>query len=479
MTTRLTRVLVACLVCPLTLLLNTFAGAAELPPSTNLTELLSKYEIPRSAVSIDIREVGTQTPILTLNRNVPRNPASVIKLLTTLSSLELLGPAYTWGTKYLFSGSLSKGTLEGDLIMQGGGDPFLTVDRFWRHVHSIRQRGIQHINGDFVIDNSAFEVEAHNPGAFDGKATRLYNVGASASLVNFSATHFVIRPTDRGITIFADPPLSNLSIENNLTLRNGKCTNPQAGWSFENISKGDKLVIRFNGKYQTRCGQYSLGRNIVTNDQYTYRLFKHLWLASGGTLKGSARIDVATENAIAIVNQPSEPLSAIVTSINKFSNNVMARQLLLTIGSHFYGAPGTVEAGVIAIQSWLDHNGISMPNLVLENGSGLSRKTRVSAKELADLLDHGWRSNYRPEFLSSLSLSALDGTMRNRLKETPMLGRARIKTGLVNGVRSMAGYLHSKKGIHYSVVMMIDSKKVNYWNGNQIQDALLSWLYYR
>ncbi len=453
--------------------------SAEIPPSTNLTDLLNKYGIPKSSVSIDIREVQNQTPVLILNRDIPRNPASVIKLLTTLSSLELLGPAYNWETHYLREGDLVDGVLKGDLIMQGGGDPFLTVDRFWRHVQSIRQRGIQHIRGDFVIDNSLFDIPPHNPGAFDGKATRLYNVGPSASLVNFSATQFIIRPSDGKISIFADPPLSNLHIENNLKAGNGKCNGPQSGWSFETTTRENRLIARFNGRYQSRCGQYSLGRNLISNEQYTFRLFEQLWLASGGTIDGNLKITNASQNAIPIVSQPSESLSDIISSINKFSNNVMARQLLLTTGFHLYGKPATLETGMGAIQSWLDHHALSMPNLVLENGSGLSRKARVTAKELADLLDHGWRSNYRPEFLSSFSLSALDGTMRKRLKETPIQGRARIKTGLINGIRSMAGYLHSKSGHHYSVVMMIDSKKVNYWNGNQIQDALLSWLYYR
>ena len=120
-----------------------------------------------------------------------------------------------------------------------------------------------------------------------------------------------------------------------------------------------------------------------------------------------------------------------------------------------------------------------MPNMVIENGSGLSRNSRITARELSTLLRHSWHSNYRPEFLSSLSIAAMDGTMRKRLKQNSVSSRARIKTGLVNGVRSMAGVVHSRSNCYYSIAVMIDSDQVNYWNGNEIQDEILSWVYNR
>ena len=157
----------------------------------------------------------------------------------------------------------------------------------------------------------------------------------------------------------------------------------------------------------------------------------------------------------------------------------MARQLLLTIGTELNDPPpaNANAAGIAAIKNWLTSLVIDATGIVIDNGSGLSRTARISAKQINALLTAVWNSTWRPEFMSSLSLTALDGTMRKRLKKSGLAGRARIKTGLVNGVRSMSGYVHSKNGKHYIVTMMIASNKVNFWNGNQVQDAVLEWIY--
>ena len=459
-------------------MLPVWAGAnTELP--RDIDALLDKYGIPRDAVSIDVREIESQKILLSLHRHTARNPASVIKLLTTLSALELLGPAYQWETTYLIDGRIKQGVLEGNLVLKGGGDPYLTIDRFWRHIQAIRQRGIQQITGDLIIDHSYFDIPLHDRGLFDGKATRLYNVGPGAALVNFSATHFVIQPIDAEIIVLADPPLDDLVIENNLQPRKGKCAHKPRGWRVDTVRRDETVAVRFNGHYRPQCGQYTFGRSLFGNNEYTFRLFKVLWRDSGGIFKGSYQVRATPTGATAVVTAPSEPLGDVITGINKFSNNVMARQLLLTVGAQAYGAPGTLEAGITGIRSWLNRIGVSMSSLVFENGAGLSRNARWSASDISSLLAHGWTSNYRPEFLSSLPLAALDGTMKQRLKNNPIQGRARIKTGFINNVRSMAGYVHARNGQYYSVVMMIDSKRVNYHNGNRIQDVILSWAYDR
>ncbi len=447
-----------------------------------ISRLLAHHGIPDSAVSLVIREAESDSEIISFNGDVPRNPASVIKLLTTIAALELLGPTYQWQTRYLLDGPVAAdGTLRGNLVMQGGGDPFLTVDRFWSHVLAIRERGIHHIEGNLIIDNSLFNIPPHDRGAFDGQSQRLYNVGPDAALTNFSATRFVLEPMDGRINVFADPPLANLDIDNRLTPAKGKCNSRNAGWSFGIQRKNGRIQASFSGKYRSRCGTHSISRSIVSNQEYTYQLFRYLWESMGGSLKGGYRLGTAPETAQELVNVPSRTLAENIASINKYSNNVMARQLLLTIGNEWHVDPAqdTRAAGVEAILEWLDNVGVQTSGLVIDNGAGLSRISRTSASQIAELLGVAWRSNWQPEFMSSLSLAALDGTMRKRLRKSNLAGRARIKTGLINGVRSMAGYVHSANHTHYTVTMLIDSKKVNYWNGNQIQDAVLEWIHLR
>ncbi|WP_424947344.1 D-alanyl-D-alanine carboxypeptidase/D-alanyl-D-alanine-endopeptidase [Candidatus Spongiihabitans sp.] len=536
--------------------------------------LLKKHGIPLSAVSLDIQATESQHTLVSLNSNAPRNPASVIKLVTTLAALEILGPAYQWHTRYFADGAISNGVLNGDLVLQGGGDPFLTVDKFLHHVLSLRQRGIHTITGSLVIDNSLFDVANHDRARFDGQPSRLYNVEPDAALVNFSATRFIIQPMQTNgetrIAVFADPPLSGLVVENNMKPQPGKCPKRNRGrnrgWSYELHKTGDQVIARFNGKYRSRCGQHAIARSLFSNHEYTYRLFKYLWRMSGGAFDGGYKITTArdggsannvgnnylptardggsannvgnnylptarddamdgggrathatkdgggratqeakaeeakaeggsadfagaknrpTDHAIAILSYPSEPLADIIASINKYSNNVMARQLLLSLDAHRQQAqgqnqPATVAGGIAAINNWLSENVGIMPELIIDNGAGLSRKTRITTANLTALLQQGWRSNYRAEFLSSFSLAALDGTMKKRLRMSALPpGRARIKTGLINRVRSMAGFVNARDNKHYSVAMMIESKNVSFGNGNVIQDAVLEWIYNR
>jgi D-alanyl-D-alanine carboxypeptidase/D-alanyl-D-alanine-endopeptidase (penicillin-binding protein 4) len=459
------------------LLLPLTLNAQQLPGS--ISSLLKTYGIPVNTVSLDIRETESRATLLSINSNTPRNPASVIKLVTTLSALEILGPEYQWETKYWATGPVENGVLKGDMVIQGGGDPFLTVDRFWYQILSLQQQGIYSISGSLVIDNSRFDTDNHDRAAFDGQPARLYNVGPDAALVNFSATRFVIHPSSNQINVFAEPPLADLVVENNIKPATGKCINRNSGWSYGIHRQGEKVIARFNGKYRSRCGQHSLSRSVVSNQEYTFRLFKYLWNNSGGSFDGGYRIASTPEDATLINRFSSAPLADIITSVNKYSNNVMARQLLLTIHSEQTEGPGNLEGARGVVTDWLAQNIGATPGLHIDNGSGLSRKTRISAANLVDILQYGWASNFRPEFLSSLPLSALDGTMRKRLKDSELVGRARIKTGLVKGVRSMAGYVNARNGIHYSVAMLIDSNKVNFWNGNQIQDAVLKWVYER
>ena len=461
------------------LLLSPEAFAAYDGPPQPVAKLLQTYGIPQSAVSIEVKEVDSEQSLLALNSDIPRNPASVIKILTTLAALELLGPTYQWNTHYLIDGKVEGNTLKGNLIMQGGGDPFLTVDRFWSHVLAIRERGIHHIEGNFIIDNSLFNSNPHDRAAFDGKALRLYNVGPDAALTNFSATRFVIEPRAGDINVFADPPLANLVIHNKLVPESGRCINRNSGWTMKLARDQGQIHANFIGRYRPRCKAHSISRIIISNVEYTYQLFRYLWQSMGGTLTGGFGIAKVPQTAELLTTLPSRSLAENIASINKFSNNVMARQLLLTIGSAWNvdSSADTQASGIEAVYEWLQSVGVNIDGMKIDNGSGLSRTSRISVGQISQLLQVAWTSTWRPEFLASFSLAALDGTMRKRLKKTSLVGRARIKTGLIKGIRSMAGYVHAENQRHYIVSMMIDSKKVNYWNGNQIQDALLEWVY--
>jgi D-alanyl-D-alanine carboxypeptidase/D-alanyl-D-alanine-endopeptidase (penicillin-binding protein 4) len=197
-----------------------------------------------------------------------------------------------------------------------------------------------------------------------------------------------------------------------------------------------------------------------------------LWSEIGGTWTGKVREGTPSPLAKLVYTHESEPLAELVRDINKFSNNVMARQLYLTLAAELDGAPAQGPAAARAIAQWLTLKGISAPDLALENGSGLSRNERASAATLMKLLQAAWASSVMPEFIASLPVVAADGTMRRRLQGEGVSGNAHIKTGLLADARAMAGYVLDRGGRRYAVVMIANHPNAPY--AEPAFDALLA-----
>ncbi len=444
-------------------------------PAT-VTKILAKHNLPEDSLSLYIQEFDSSSPLIALNIDTPRNPASVIKLLTTYAGLEILGPNYIWETHVHLDGTLDNGTLDGNLIIEGRGDPFLTRESFWHLLFTLRNRGIQHINGDLLIDNEHFEHENGSPADFDNKPYRVYNTFPDAALLNFRAHQFHFIPMDKKLHIYADPPASNLQIRNKVKLVSGACKGKHRKLKFNVLKQGSVTTVEFSGVYPKRCGNQELLRTVLANGDYVFGVFKALWEDMGGTINGKyGETSIDDNNPFYIV--PSKPLSEVITYINKFSNNVMTRQLLLTIGKEDNNNAGNKIAGRKAISEWLQSIGIPARELIIENGSGLSRSARISARTLKMILEHALQSPYQPEYFSSLPLVGIDGTVRKRLKGIIPPGSARIKTGILDNVRSMAGYVKSKSNKNYIIVSLQNYKGIQNTTGTLVQDEILKWLY--
>lgn len=442
----------------------------------SIKNALARYKLPEDSLSLYIKEIGSASPILALNIDTPRNPASVIKVLTTYAGLQMLGPNYTWETHFHLDGSLQNETLNGNLVIEGGGDPLLVTESFWHILYTLRNRGLRHINGDLLIDDELFEDETGSPGDFDNSPYRAYNAFPDAALINFRAHRFHFIPINNKVHIYVDPPTANLQIRNRMRLTNGRCNGKNHQINFNTSTQGSQTIVEFNGSYADKCGNQDLLRAIMPNDEYIFGVFKSLWQDLGGTISGSVG-KISYHAKYPFYRVESKPLSEIIKHINKFSNNIMARQLLLTIGQEILGSQGTKTSGRKAIANWLHAIGIPANELILENGSGLSRNTRISARTLGMLLDHANTSPYQPEFFASLPLVGMEGTVKKRLKGYIPPGNARIKTGLIRNVRSMAGYVKSRNNKEYIVVSLQNHPGVQNTIGTMVQDEVLKWLY--
>lgn len=478
---------VACVLRALLTALPLVAGAAApaaardkpyLPPEVEAT--LAKRKVPGASLSVYVREVGRDEPIVSYNSTVPRNPASTMKVLTTAAALDRLGPAYTWRTRAYATGPVRDQVLEGDLVLVGGGDPFLTAERFWGFVSGLRQAGVQRITGDVVVDNTWFGPQGDDRGAFDNKPYSTYNVLPDALLVNFQTVTVSAVPdvaTD-SVRASANPWPANLSIDNAVRLDPGPCRRGSSAIAFTMPDGPLGNRIALGGRYAAGCGQFSTSRAVMKAPDYAYGLFRTLWQQSGGTIGGGLRLGVLPADATLLYTQESLTLAEIIRLVNKYSSNSMARAVYLTLAAEkFPGRPATTTAAREAIDEYLAAQGIAIPDLAIENGSGLSRNERITAAGLADVLLATWRSQYMPEFAASLPLSATDGTLKRRFRAPEMQGRLRMKTGSLTDVTAVAGYVGAASGRTFVTVVILNHPAASTGAGEAIQNALVEWVF--
>ena len=446
------------------------ATAAGLPKS--VSSALKEAAIPLSAVSVVVEKKGSRSPYISLNAQQADNPASTMKLLTTYAALDMLGPAYTWKTEAWLEGELHNGVLKGNLVLKGYGDPKFTIEQFWLWLSELRARGLREIHGNLILDRSFFTLPAYDPGEFDNDPVRAYNVGPDALLLNFNTLRLHYLPDGDRMKIVAEPALDSLKLDNRLTAQpaSGDCDN----WDDSILIQtgGDRIVLE--GGYPGDCGERAHNLSLMSHTRYAETIFRGIWQQLGGTLTGEVREGITPTAATLFSTHASEPLSGIIRDINKFSNNVMARQLFLTLGANDHA---TLAQSDDAVRRWLEQQGLNFPELVLENGSGLSRKERISAKHMADLLQHAAAHPLSAELEASLPILGVDGSVKKRLKGTAAASHAHLKTGTLTGVKTIAGYVRSVHGQEWIVVFFINHPNAR--RAQAAQDALIEWVQQR
>lgn len=465
------RFLFACLLVFASLQSAAAPARAGLPPAVG--RALAVAGIPSTAVAVVVQDADAPAPLLAVNADQAMNPASVMKLVTTYAALDLLGPAATWKTEALASAPIVDGVLAGDLYLRGGGDPKLTVERFWLLLRQLRAQGLREIRGDLVLDRGAFAPLPPAP-PFDDQPLRAYNVAPDALLVNFDAVALNLRPDPerRAVAVDGDLLPDNLEVVSQLVLGNGDCGDWRAALSPSLVPSGPGYRLLLTGRYAAACGERVLNLGGIPADRYLLGLFRRLWREMGGAFSGGVRDGAVPAEARRLAWSESPTVAEVIRDINKFSNNVMARQLFLSL-PQVSGA--TPEQAAQAVQRWLAGKGLAFPELVLDNGAGLSRRERISAASLSRLLQDAWRSPLMPELVSSLPLAAVDGTLRSRLGETAVAGRGHFKTGTLDGAKTLAGYLQDDRGRTVIVVFLVNH--ANAARAQAAQDALLQWAY--
>ena len=455
-------------------------GANAAPVNTTLSpkvqQALKTNKLQNNALSLVMLPLNGPGVPTVFNADVSMNPASTMKLVTTYAALEMLGPTHQWKTEFYTDGTLSNGILQGNLYLKGGGDPKLNMEKLWLLMRDLRANGVQQVTGDLVLDRSFFEQPQLPVFDDDGNdKNKPFLVKPDALMVNLKALRFVARNDSGKVLISVEPPIASIRVDNQVKAVNAKqCTGDVR---YNPVTQPDgSVVVTVTGQLGEGCNSQTY-LSLLDHATYTAGAVRAIWKELGGSILGQDRQGSVPKSAKVLARAFSPDLAEIIRDINKYSNNTMAQQLFLSLGAQFRtDADGDdAKAAQRVVRQWLAKKGITAPHLVMENGSGLSRAERVSAREMAQMLQAAWKSPYAAEFISSMPIAGKDGTMRKRLKTTAMNGQAHIKTGTLNTVRAISGFSRDSNGNTWAVVAILNDPRP--WGASAVLDQVLLDLY--
>lgn len=433
------------------LMLGLLTGEVSAALDGDLRELVARAGFKPGEVALWVSDAETGRVEAAVNEARLMVPASIMKVVTTAVALDRLGPAWRTTTRFSADGRPDKNGRITGAVLTGGGDAHFVVEDVWLLAERLKSAGVTSIAGNITIDRSRYakDVSVADQSAFDGAGTRPYNVGPDAAALNFKTVSLTVTPDGR---VAAMPTLSGIRLPERVRVVKGAC----GDWKRQLSPSFDGRTLRLKGTYPAACGTKTLHYSAWDADRYAAALLRQVFNETGIRWQGTAVSGRTPAGKTPLAEGESAPLSRTVVWINKFSNNTMARQLFLEVGltdSQGTAAPATVERSRAVVKAWLREKKLA-EDLVIDNGSGLSRSAKVSAATLGGVLQTVWKSAYMPEFMASLPAAGIDGTMKHR----PLpAGSAHLKTGYLKTVRSLAGFVTDKQGRRHILVLIVNA----------------------
>ncbi|WP_295420573.1 D-alanyl-D-alanine carboxypeptidase/D-alanyl-D-alanine-endopeptidase [Sulfurovum sp.] len=441
---------------------------------TGIEEAIKKSGIPKEDISICIKEAGSSGNIIaSLNENQTRTPASVIKVLTTYAAILKLGFDYRWPTRFYTTGSLDGGVLQGDLVIKGLGDPTLSDKDIESIVRNIYIYGIHKIKGNIIIDRTYFKVDTKDSSGFDENLYSPYNAMPDAMMFNERVSTICVTPNKNSVT--KKTVDYSYKVLNKLQQVNKPCRG-RYSWPGVKIDKSQIMpVVLLKGKISKRCGRRNICKVVTKPYRSFYYALKDKLEKEGIEVEGTLRLQKVPSYAKELFAHYAVPLEEIVSKTAKKSNNLYARHLLLLLGAKQYGAPSTLDKGRRAVEYILRSKGaLGFGELKIDNGSGLSRQAKITAKLLTGMFDNAYM-RYGQRWMNTLSVAGVNGTIKKRFRGTPVKNRAWMKTGTLKRVKNIGGYVKSRSGKLYTAVILVNTKKGN-WRASQLQNDIIKWL---
>jgi len=452
------------------------AAAAQdaLPPG--VLAALKAADVPAEALYAAAIPLAHRAPPWQYRALEPVQPGSTMKLVTSIVALDRIGAQQRGFTELRSAAPLAGDVLQGDLVLKGGADVELDAARLWALLVDLRQRGIARIEGDLLVDRTLFRPARLDVGLppFDESPEAYYNVIPDAVYLNGNLLPLELSATADGVRASTVPALAGLTVDSRMQLIDGPCGDWDEHWRAATVTREEgRTRITLNGAFPRDCTQRTAFQ-LLDRLEMEERLFRTLWEGLGGSWTGRAREAAGPASSQLLARHAARPWGEVLRHLNKTSDNAEARLLFLLLGVPAMAAnpqASTAELAAREVRAWFADNRIDATGLVLDNGSGLSRSERISPWQMVSLLKAAWGSRHAHDFIATLPTAGVDGTLRNRLKNGPATGWARLKTGTLKNVVALAGYVNDSRGRPWAVAMMVNHDKAG--QARPVLDALV------
>jgi D-alanyl-D-alanine carboxypeptidase/D-alanyl-D-alanine-endopeptidase (penicillin-binding protein 4) len=449
---------------------STLLTPAQLTERINAT--LARDSLDKARVSIHVIDLDTGKTLYERDAKTPLNPASNMKLLTAGAALDLFGPSHTFSTR-LLGPALSGDTIKGDLAIRGDGEAFLLYKHLLEWAAELKVKGVRRVEGDILVDESAFPGPTLPPG-FEQKAEDAsYRAPIGAVSVNFNAVTIIASPGDKPgdpVRVRLDPPNNHVKLSIDATTIAGKADKLVVS----SVPNEGGTTISVRGQLGQQAGRSISKKRIDEPALFAGAVFVAALDAVGIKVSGQVKRGKPAADAKTLLLHISEPLSYVVLAMNKWSNNFMAEQLMRAIGAKVgKGESNSFAAGLEATSAFLVRLGVAKEEHTLHNGSGLYQGNKISARALTTFLQAMLKHPSAPEFMASLAIAGQDGTLISRLKKLPPGTTLRAKTGTLNEVLSLAGYLHAANGRRVAFAIIFNDTPERSWRYRSTQDDII------
>ncbi len=446
-----------------------FSANATLP--NDIENILAKSKVKKENVAILITDTATNEVIASLNPYKAFTPASVAKLATCYAALLELGEDFRWPTQIFYRGSIKQGVLHGDIIIKAYGDPSLSSYNVSQFAKRIAGYGIRKITGNMIIDRSFFQNSKKISSGFDKNFVSQYNSMPDCMMINNHLNSIKIEPTANGIRAYRANEDRSFKLINNIKAVNSRCRGRNAWPKVRFLKDNDSITVKLEGTLSTKCRPFSISKVLSPSYKSFYYIFSHFLNKNGISFKGKLILAKKPADAKLLFTHFSRPLSKLIAHTLKKSDNLYARHIFLLLGAKLYGAPATLQKGQMAVKEILSSRDLLNSSDIIINGSGLSRKSRLSAITLNKILDDAYR-NYGQKWLYMLSIAGVDGTLKRRFAHSIVKKRAFMKTGTLKKAKNIAGYVQGKSGRLYNTVILYNGARI--WIGKDIQDKIIT-----